>query len=99
MPLWLQGKGEAAGLVLYAALFEPDVARLDLWHPPASHRDGPVFLNVLRVLDVPQAVALAFPRQVKLYVTDDAEAKAWEWPLLLQRALGQEWLQIRKVKE
>src|SRR5205814_1593083 len=26
VPLWLQGKGEMAGLVLYAALFEPEVA-------------------------------------------------------------------------
>src|SRR5262249_6382681 len=38
VPLWLQGKGESAGLVLYAALFEPDVARLDLRHPLPTHR-------------------------------------------------------------
>ena len=67
-PLWLQGKGDMAGLVLYAGLFEPDVARFDLWSPPASHRQGPTFLNVRRVLDMPQAVALAFPRSVRLYV-------------------------------
>ncbi|HZY91136.1 MAG TPA: prolyl oligopeptidase family serine peptidase [Gemmataceae bacterium] len=99
VPLWLQGKGEAAGLALYAAVFEPDVARLDLWHPPASHRQGPTFLNVLRVLDVPQALALAFPRKVRVYVKDDAEAKSWDWPLRLQKALGQEYVQVRKVKE
>ena len=40
-PLWLQGHGEMAGVVLYASLFEPDVARLDLWHPPTTHRQGP----------------------------------------------------------
>jgi hypothetical protein len=99
VPLWLQGKGEMAGQVLYAALFEPDVARLDLWHPPASHHEGPIFLNVRRNLDMPQALALAFPRKVKLYVKDDAEAKAWEWPVNLQQALGQDYLQIRKVGE
>jgi dienelactone hydrolase len=98
-PLRLQGKGDMAVIALYAALFEPDVTGLDLFRPPASHRDGPVFLNVLRVLDVPQAVALAFPRQVKLYVTDDAEAKAWEWPLQLQKSLGQEYLQVRATGE
>jgi hypothetical protein len=99
VPLWLQGKGDMAGVTLYAGLFEPDVARFDLWHLPASHRVGPTFLNVLRVLDTPQAVALAFPRKVKLYVKDDAEAKAWEWPLELQKALGQEYVQVRKVGE
>ena len=99
VPLWLQGKNDMAGIALYAALFEPDVARLDLWHPPASHRQGPIFLNVLRVLDMPQAVALSGPRKVRLYVKDDAEAKAWEWPMQLQKALGQESLQIRRVGE
>jgi dienelactone hydrolase len=99
VPLWLQGKNDMAGIALYAALFEPDVARLDLWHPPASHQQGPIFLNVLRVLDMPQAVALAFPRKVRLYVKDDAEAKTWEWPMRLQKALGQEYLQIRQVGE
>src|SRR5205085_2863645 len=38
LPLWLQGHGEMAGIVLYAGLFELAVARIDLWHPPASHR-------------------------------------------------------------
>jgi hypothetical protein len=99
VPLWLQGEHDMAGISLYAALFEPDVARLDLWHPPASHRQGPIFLNVLRILDMPQAMALAFPRKVRLYVKDDAEAKAWEWPVQLQKALGQEHLQIRAVGE
>jgi hypothetical protein len=99
VPPWLQGKGEMAGIALYAALFEPDVARLDLWHPPTSHRQGPTFLNVRRILDVPQAVALAFPRKVRLYVKDDDEAKAWDWPLKLQKTLGKDYLQIRQVGE
>jgi hypothetical protein len=97
VPVWLQGKKEMAGIALYAALFEPDVARLDLWHPPSSHAKGPTFLNVRRVLDMPQALALAFPRRLILYVADDAEAAAWEWPLRLQKSLGTEHIQIRKV--
>lgn len=96
---WLQGKKEMAGIALYAALFEPDVARLDLWHPPASHWSGPTFLNIHRILDMPQAMALAETKQVRLYVTDEAEAAAWNWPLSLQRRLGQESLKIRTVKE
>lgn len=99
VPLWLQGKQEMAGVALYAGLFEPDVVRLDLWHPPASHRQGPTFLNVLRTLDLPQAMALFGPRQIRLYVKDEAEAKRWDWPLQLQRALGRESLKIRTVGE
>jgi hypothetical protein len=97
VPLWLQGKNEMAGIALYAALFEPDVARADLWHPPASHHEGPTFLNVRRYLDMPQAMALAFPKKLRVYVRDDGEAKNWEWPLQLQKALGKDYLQIRKV--
>lgn len=97
-PLWLQGKGSQAGVALYAGLFEKDVARLDLWQPSVSHRDGPIFLNVRRFLDMPQALALAFPKQIRLYVQDEAAAaRAWEWPLQLQKALGQEYLKIRQV--
>jgi hypothetical protein len=99
VPLWLQGKGEMAGLVLYASLFEPDVARLDLWHLAASHRQGPIFLNVRRVLDLPQALALAFPKQTRLYVKDADEAKRWEWPLQLQERLEAKYIQIRQVGE
>ncbi len=97
VPLWLQGTRDMAGIVLYAALFEPDIARLDLWHPPASHQQGPTLLNVLRILDMPQAMAMAFPHAIRIYVQDDAEAKAWSWPLELQKALGKDYLQIRKV--
>lgn len=97
VPLWLQGKGEMAGIALYAGIFEPDVARLDLWHPPISHRQGPIFLNVRRVLDLPQAMALLYPKQIRLYVKDEAEAKQWDWPMQLQQALGKEYLKIRPV--
>jgi Prolyl oligopeptidase family len=99
VPLWLQGKHDMAGIALYAALFEPDVARLDLWHLPPSHRDGPTFLNVRKYLDTPQALALALTRPVKLYVRDEAAAKAWAWPLELQKALGRESIQVRVVGE
>jgi dienelactone hydrolase len=97
VPRWLQGHREAAGLALYAGLFEPEVARFDLWHPPASHDAGPTLLNVRKVFDTPQAIALAAPRPVRLYVADDAEAKAWAWPLDLQRKLGTPTLQLRAV--
>jgi hypothetical protein len=99
-PLWLQSKGDMAGVVLYAAVFEPGVARLDLWHLPPSHRQGPTFLNVRRVLDTPQALALVLPRKVMLYEKDEAAArKAWDWPLQLERMLGISSLKIRRAAD
>ena len=68
VPVALKGQRLTAGIVLYASLFEPDIAGLDLRHLPRSHRDGPVFLNVLRYMDIPQAVAMAAERtQVRIY--------------------------------
>jgi cephalosporin-C deacetylase-like acetyl esterase len=86
VPVTLHGRGQIAGIALYASLFEPDIARLELWHPPRSHRDGPIFLNVLRYLDVPQAVAMAAQRsQVRIYQEYDA---GWSFPQSVQKSLG-----------
>jgi cephalosporin-C deacetylase-like acetyl esterase len=82
---WVQGTGRMAGIALYAGLLDPAVERFDLHQPPASHRDGPTFLNVLRVLDMPQAVALAYPRKVMLYGVD---ADKWSWPAAVARLYG-----------
>ncbi|MCF6313440.1 MAG: acetylxylan esterase [Verrucomicrobiales bacterium] len=76
-PLWLQSSAAMAGNALYASLFEPDITRLDLHQLPTSHRDGPIYLNVLRFIDTPQAVAMAAERsQVRLYQKD---AKGWNY--------------------
>ncbi|HKA06765.1 MAG TPA: prolyl oligopeptidase family serine peptidase [Gemmataceae bacterium] len=96
-PIWLQGKHDMAGVALYAAIYEPEVARLDLWHLPPSHANGPTLLNVRKYLDTPQALALAFPRPVKMYVNDADAAKAWSWTLDLQKALAKEYVQVRVV--
>jgi hypothetical protein len=99
VPLELEGRGDMAGIVLYAALFEPDVAGLTLHHPTPSHRQGPILLNVRRILDMPQAVALAFPRPVRLHVKEEAEARAWDWPIRLQQALGEEYLKFCPARD
>ena len=95
--LWMQGQREMAGVTLYASLFEPKVHRLDLWNLSKSHREGPFFLNVLRYLDVPQAVAMATERsQVRIYQADEAG-----WEFAQQTAEKLNWdkkqLQIRKL--
>ena len=77
-----------AGVALYASLFEPPVARLDLHALPASHRQGPHFLNVQRFLDLPQAAAMAADSTpVVLY--DDAPQQ-WDWPMALDKKLAWE---------
>jgi hypothetical protein len=88
----LQASGNAAITSIYTALFEPQVARLELTHVPTSHRSGPALLNVLRVLDVPQAVALLAPREVVL----TGSPKDWAWPLALQAKLGTPLLTIKR---
>jgi hypothetical protein len=97
VPLALAGEGETAGLALYAGLFEPAVASFDLWNLPSSHREGPIFLNVLRYLDAPQAVALAAPRPVTLHVKTAAERDAWDWPARLATSLGEPSLTVKVV--
>jgi dienelactone hydrolase len=65
-PARVVGVGEAGILVAYAALLEPSIKEVVIIDPPASHRDGPIFLNVLRVLDVPEALGLLAPRPLTL---------------------------------
>ncbi len=86
LPLELTASGQMAGLALYASLFEPDLQRLDLHELPTTHREGPTLLNVLRYLDIPQAVAMAAERApVTLHQTD---AAAWAFPRSLAETLG-----------
>jgi dienelactone hydrolase len=82
-PVWVQAKGGMAVLAAHASLFEPPVARLDLHEVPASHDRpeppeeavAPALLNVLRTLDVPQALALAADRS--RVVLTDCDEKAF----------------------
>jgi dienelactone hydrolase len=91
VPLWLQSNRQMAGVALYAALFEPNITRLDLWNLPRSHREGPYFLNVLRYLDTPTAVALATEHsKVRIYQekSDDEKTTGWEYPAEVSSALS-----------
>jgi hypothetical protein len=82
-----------AGIALYASLFEPDIAGLDLVNLPLSHHDGPIYLNVLRYLDMPCAVGMAAERsQVNLYQDSDA---GWQFPRAVADKLGWPETQIQ----
>jgi hypothetical protein len=94
---WMSGKNQLGVIMLYAGIFEPDVARIDLWRPPTSPSEGPIFLNVRRFFDLPQALALAFPKQIQLHAGSYAEAKLEMWGSSLQNKLGIDSLKIVPV--
>lgn len=99
IPLWLQSSNEMAGNTLYASLFEPDIKRLDLHDLPSSHRDGPAYLNVLRFMDTPQAVAMAAEQsKIRLYQENQ---KGWKYVQDVANKLqwNEDQFQIRSYKE
>jgi dienelactone hydrolase len=98
-PLWLEGRGEMAGVAVYAAIFAPSVTGLELWNLPASHRDGPAFLGVQRVLDMPQAVTLAAERGPVVLHDPAGTDAAWEYPRAAAAVLGWGADRIRVARE
>jgi dienelactone hydrolase len=69
--LRIVGTGEAGVLAAYAALLEPGISEVMIADPPTSHRQGPHFLNVLRVLDIPDSLGLIAPRPLTLINAKD----------------------------
>ena len=64
------------------------VVAVDLHEPPASHATGPIYLNVLKTLDVPQAMAMAAARgKVRVYSSDES---AWRFTAATARQFGGE---------
>jgi cephalosporin-C deacetylase-like acetyl esterase len=60
------GKGEVGINGLYAALLDGKVERVVLGSPTASHRDAPIYLNVLRYTDIPEVIGL-LGEKVRMY--------------------------------
>ena len=60
------GKGAMAPQAIYAALLDPGIDEIILEDPPATHDDPSAaeFLAVLQVGDLPQNLALAWPRRI-----------------------------------
>jgi len=96
--LWLQASRTQAANALMASLFEDKITRLDLHELPHSlmpatkTKDGhpisgkePVYLNMLKYLDLPQAAAMAAERtRVVIYDNDKA---AWGYPAQVSEKL------------
>lgn len=61
-PLTVEASGKMGVNALYASLFVAGISDLRLGHVPASHMEGPDYLNVLKILDIPEAAAMAAER-------------------------------------
>ena len=84
-PIRVEAAGNMAVNALYASLFAP-IDELVLTSLPKSHMNGPDYLNVLRILDIPQAVALASERcRVELRGAHEAD---WEFAQQTARVCG-----------
>ena len=84
-PIVLVGHRDQAVNAAYASLWIDALAGLELVAPPATHAKGPDYLNVLRFLDVPQAVALAAERHP--VVLRDVNRDDWSWTARTAAAL------------
>lgn len=89
----LIGRGQAGILAAYAALFEPSISEVVIIDPPVSHKDGPYFLNVLRVLDIPEALGMLAPRPLTLI---NAKDKAFDRTAEIYKLAGAEGKLTRK---
>jgi dienelactone hydrolase len=83
----LVGRGPAGIICAYAALLEPSVREVVVIDPPASHRSGPYFLNVMRVLDIPDALGMLAPIPLTLV---NAKDKAFDRTAEIYRIAGAE---------
>jgi hypothetical protein len=76
-PLHLESEADMGVNSLYASLFSSAIDSLRLTQIPASQRDGPDYLNVLKVLDIPEAAAMAAGR-CRLQLQSD-QSEGWEF--------------------
>ena len=72
------GRGRAGIVAAYAALYQPAIEAVVAVDAPASHLPrtpqeeyGPPLLNVLRVLDIPEALGCLSPRRLTLIGAND----------------------------
>jgi hypothetical protein len=87
----LVGRKESGIIAAYAALFLPNgVLEVVIEEPPTSHRDGPHFLGVQRVLDIPEALGLLAPDTKLTLVGKNAKDKAFDRTAAIYKAAGAE---------
>ncbi|MGI5817955.1 MAG: alpha/beta hydrolase family protein [Armatimonadota bacterium] len=81
------GRGATSVHAIYAALLDASVSEVVLQDPPATHLDPetPELPGVLRVGDLPQNLALLFPRAITFVGEMSA---AYQWTVDLYERLG-----------
>ncbi|HMJ92244.1 MAG TPA: alpha/beta hydrolase family protein [Candidatus Acidoferrum sp.] len=94
LPLRIEAEGDMAVNALYASLFTP-VDELVLTRLPNSHMNGPDYLNVLRVTEMPRALAMASERShVELR---EANQSDWAEPMEIAKKFG--WEKHLRINE
>jgi hypothetical protein len=92
----LTGFAEMGVVGLYAAIFEP-VGEIEVRGAVASHFGGPQLLNVMKVMDVPVAVALAGEKsKVRVIAGDVAE---WGYAKEVAERMGWKSIEIVPVEK
>ena len=66
------GKGEYGIFLAYATLLDKHATAVTLVDPPTSHKQGPHFPGILRILDIPEALGLLAPRPLTIVGDDPA---------------------------
>ena len=94
--LTLKASGEAAALSLYASLFEQGISQLELSGMPASHQQGPALLNILRFLDLPQALSMAASRTP--VILKQVDPQDWKYAIQVGKQMGWQEKQLRIEK-
>jgi dienelactone hydrolase len=86
-PIAAYGSGNTAVLAIYAALLDPEISEVILADPPESHEnpETPDFLGILRFGDLPQNLALLYPRPITFVGKMPA---AYEWTKGVYERLG-----------
>jgi dienelactone hydrolase len=87
----LAASGPAGIIAAYATLYESKVVtEIVIIDPPTSHRDGPHFLGVMRVVDIPEALGLLAPGIKLTLVGKSAKDKAFDRTAAIYKAAGAE---------
>ena len=76
-PLSVQAEQGMAVNALYASLFVHGISGLQLYQVPSNQKEGPDYLNVLKVMDIPEAAVMAAER-CPLQIQSD-ETNGWEF--------------------
>ncbi len=88
IPVTVIGNNDMAGVALYATVMDGEVDAAHLVNPPISHMDGVELMNVLRFMDMPQAVALALEHSQVTINTEDRDA--WDYVQAVAELLDRE---------